>query len=95
MLLGSKGGSSGSLPSGSSQGATEELLTGVCKVGVPRTQGAGGKVGCVGSVEVTEGFTEGRFDCILKSELDSVAKEGGKECSWRRHWHEQTHWRFG
>lgn len=46
-------------------------------------------------VEVTEGFTEGRFDCIPKSELDSVAKEGGEECSWRRHRHEQTHWRFG
>lgn len=45
-------------------------------------------------VEVTEGFTEGRFECIPKSELDSVAKEGGKECSWRRHQHEQAHWRL-
>ena len=55
MLLGSKGGSPGSLPSGSSQGATEELFTGVCKVGVPRTQVAGGKVGCVGSMQISNG----------------------------------------
>ena len=54
----------------------------------------GGKYRSV-MVEVTEGFTEGRFECIPKSELDSVAKEGGKECSWRRHQHEQTHWSFG
>lgn len=38
-------------------------------------------------VEVTEGFTEGRCDGIPKSELDSVAEEGGKECSWRKHRH--------
>ena len=54
----------------------------------------GGKYRSV-MVEVTEGFTEGRFECIPKSELNSVAKEGGKECSWRRHQHEQTHWSFG
>lgn len=50
MLLGSKGGSPGSLPSGSLQGATEELLTGVCRVGVPRTPVAGGNAGGVGGV---------------------------------------------
>lgn len=56
MLLGSKGGSPGSLPSGSLQGASEELLlTGVCKVGVLRTQVAGGKGGCVGEMQVNDG----------------------------------------
>lgn len=55
MLLGSKGGSPGSLPSGSLQGAAEELLlTGVCKVGVLRTQ-VGGKGVCVGEMQVNDG----------------------------------------
>lgn len=31
-------------------GATEELLTGVCRVGVPRTPVAGGNAGGVGGV---------------------------------------------